>query len=304
MIPVLMLSIGLMKTLDGFEDRLKLEFEILKDEGLNVKLKKANKGQVTYYHCYVNDEYLLKGNYEDFVNILLNCVANALSDIIINYCEPKLIQKIIEEDYFYFSKKEQSRIYDLTQRILNFSEADGKDSIFFQIKRKDFVLHKLLEYLQENNVIVLDGFLDFRLKKYISQLENAVDDAVDEYLMEKEYNEFIKLLRYFVNLQESKRNLINIVIKNNKLFLLDDQNIMIEKDKAFDIIAKENPDINADDIIVSTLINIAPKKIIIHGFTGKEKCEVINALFNIFEGKIAFCDHCDICLNLKPLTTK
>ncbi len=304
MIPVLMLSIGLMKPLSGFEDRLKLEFDILKDEGLDVKVRKANKGQVTYYHCYVSDEHLLKGNYDDFVNILLNCVANALSDIIINYCEPILIQKIIKEDYFYFSKKEQSRIYDLTQRILNFSEADGKDSIFFQIKRKDFVLHKLLEYLQENNVIVLDGFLDFRLKKYISQLENAVDDAVDEYLMEKEYNEFIKLLRYFVNLQESKRNLINIVIKNNKLFLLDDQNIMIEKDKAFDIIAKENPDINADDIIVSTLINIAPKKIIIHGFTGKEKCEVINALFNIFEGKIAFCDHCDICLNLKPLTTK
>ena len=80
------------------------------------------------------------------------------------------------------------------------------------------MLHKLLEYLQENNVIILDGFLDFRLKKYIGRLENAVDNAIDEYLMEKEYNEFIKLLQYFVNLQESKRNLINLVIKNNKLF--------------------------------------------------------------------------------------
>lgn len=135
------------------------------------------------------------------------------------------------------------------------------------------------------------------------QLEEMVDIATDEYLIDKEYREFIKLLRFFVALQESKRDLVNVVFRNDKMILMDQECKSIEMDPNLDLITQNNPKINEDDVIVSTLINIAPRKIIIHGFTGKKR-EVVDALYNIFEGRISFCYDCEICFKSKPLTTK
>jgi putative sporulation protein YtxC len=252
----------------------------------------------------MDDENLLKGNYNELRKMFFHCVANALSDIIINFWEPRIIKKIIKDNYFYFDKAEQEAIYENTEDILNFNENHGKKDFCYQIKRKTFVLHKILEYISNNNTIILDGFIKFRLKDYIDQLEEAVDKAIDEYLMEKEYKEFIKLLKLFVDLQEPKRDLVNVVIQNGEFRLLDDRMNLIEKDKGMDLFAQENLDVNLDDILVSTLINMAPRKIVIHGFLGKEKSEVVNALYNIFESRLIFCNHCDICRHLKPLKTK
>lgn len=300
-----LLSIGIIKPVEGLEDRLKLEFDILKDEGLEIAIKKTVKSNAVYYSCHVDDDLLLKGNYDDLRKMFHHYVANALSDIIINFWEPKIIKKIIKENYFYFNSDEQNKIYEFTKDILNFNETVGKQVLFYQIKRKIFVLHKILDYLNVNNTIILDGFINFRLKDYIYQLEEAVDKAIDEYLMDKEYREFIKLLRYFVDLQEPKRELVNLVLQGGEFFLLDDKMNPIEKDEAMSLIAKENPSINVDDVLVSTLINMAPRKIVVHGFKGREKIEVINALYNIFEDRISFCNNnCEICSELKPLKTK
>lgn len=300
-----LLSIGIIEPIEGFIDRLELEFDLLKEEGLEITLKKEDKGGALFCYCYIDDEVLLKENYfEKRRKAFYMCVANALSDVIINYWEPKLMRKIIKDNYFYFNSDEQERIYDFARDVLNFNEVNGKQDLSYQIKRKTFVLHKIQEYLKNSNTIVIDGFVKFRLARYLDQLEEAVDRGIDDYLMDKEYREFIKLLRHFVDLQESKIELVNVVIKDNQLFLLDDALRTIENDEGLDMIAKENPDVNLDDIIVSTLINIAPKKVVIHGFTGKEKKEVISALYNIFEGRISFCSHCDTCLKMEPLKTK
>jgi len=300
-----LLSIATINPIEGFEDRLELEFDMLQEDGLDIALKREDRGDAFYFYCYIDDEILLQDNYYyEQKNMFLSCVANALSDIIINHWEPKLMKKIIGDNYFYFDKVEQERIYDFARDILSIDDINGKLGLFYQIKRKTFVLNKIHEYLKDNNTIVLDGFVNFRLKEYLEQLEETVDKAVDEYLIDKEYQEFIKLLRHFVDLQETKRDLVNIFVRNDKLFLLDENLKIIRNDEAFDNIARDNPDINVDDILVSTLINIAPKKIVIHGFTGKEKKEVISALYNIFEGRVSFCSQCETCLKTEPLKTK
>ena len=305
MVSVRLLSIGYIEPIEGFEDRLKLEFDILNEEGFKITLKKSCNGNTVFFYCHVDDEIILKENYYDKLRqVFIDCVANALSDIVINHWEPVLIKRIIRENYFYFNKAEQNRIYDFTRDILNYNERSGKHDISYQIKRKTFILHKIMEYLGNSSIIILDGFVNFRLKKYMEQLEETVDVAIDEYLMDKEYREFIKLLRHFVDLQEPKRDLVNVVFHNTEIILMDENFKFIEKDTSLDLIAKENPEVNMDDIIVSTLINIAPRRITIHGFTGKEKREVVNALYNIFEGRINFCHHCEICLKSKPFTTK
>ncbi|HQA59757.1 MAG: putative sporulation protein YtxC [Tepidanaerobacteraceae bacterium] len=300
-----LLTIGSIEPIAGFEDRLKLEFDLLKEDGFEITYKKIAKDNISFYHCYVDDELLLMEN--NFINIkqrFINCIANALSDVIINYWEPELIRRIIRENYFYFNKTEQGMIFDFAYSILNYNEISGKRDISYQIKRKNYVLHKIQEFLSTSGLIILDGFVNFRLKEYMRQLEDSVDIAIDEYLMDKEYNEFIKLLRHFVDLQEPKRDLVNVVFSNHKIILMDENLNYIERDSSLDLIAKENPDVNMDDITVSTLINIAPRRITIHGFNGNEKREVAHALYSIFEGRVRFCNHCELCAKSKSLTKK
>ena len=49
------------------------------------------------------------------------------------------------------------------------------------------------------------------MKDYVSELEDTIEQGGGEYLMEREYNEFIKLLRYFVEIQEPKVDTVNVL---------------------------------------------------------------------------------------------
>lgn len=299
-----LLTIGLIKPIEGIENRLKLEFDLLEEEGVKVVLEKINNGSAIYCNCSVVNDDVYGERYNEVIKTFLHCVANALSDIIINYFEPRLIKKIIENDYFYFNKEEQNLIYDYAVDVLNFNELKGKYDLLYQIKRKTFILHKILDYISENSIIILDGFVNFRLKEYINQLEIAVDEAVEEYLANREYQEFILLLRYFIDLQESKQDLVHLVLKNDRFYLFDKNINPIENDEFFELVVSENPEVTADDVMIITLINIAPKKITIHGFTGIEKIDVISALYNIFEDKMVFCNACNICRDIMSLKKK
>ncbi len=74
----------------------------------------------------------------------------------------------------------------------------------YQIRRRNVIVRKLMDYFENTDSLILDGFVNFRLKDYMKDLEEIVDKAVDDFLMEREYKEFIRLLRYFVDIQEPK----------------------------------------------------------------------------------------------------
>ena len=43
--------------------------------------------------------------------------------------------------------------------------------------------------------MILDGFVTFRIKEYIEKIDELVDEGVNKYIVEKEYAEFISLLK-------------------------------------------------------------------------------------------------------------
>ena len=136
----------------------------------------------------------------------------------------------------------------------------------------------------------IDGFIRFRLKSMKSHIEFIVDKIVELYMVEKEYNEFIKLLKYFVEIQESKIDLINIIIKSNGEYIVEDKNGKNLFDEFIkDLIEnKESKDANAEDIIISGLITNASKHISI---INKEYClnkEFLNTISEVFGDRVLF----------------
>jgi putative sporulation protein YtxC len=154
-----------------------------------------------------------------------------------------------------------------------------------------------MDYFDNSNNIILDGFVNFRLKEYIKDLEEVVDKAVDDFLMDREYREFIRLLRYFVDIQEPKIDTVHVIVSyDNHYTLLDGSKNEITNECIQEYVNEiSEGEINYDDLLVSSLITFAPRKIVIHSSGQFRNKELLETIKNVFAGRVVLCQGCEIC---------
>ena len=215
-------------------------------------------------------------------------ISEVLMDCVIYFYEDNLLKKLIEFNYFYFDVSEKNIIFDFCK------EALIKDFNLFKEKYSS-IYNSIYNYIKENKSMVFDGFINFRLYDYMKLLDLVVDDSVNRYLIEREYNEFISVLKLYVNSSECKTNNVHLIYTNKESILIDDnKNIISTKD--YILKAKYLSDISfsSNDYALNTLLNILPQKITIHLVDNKQD-EFINTLQLIFENRITLCNDCKIC---------
>lgn len=226
-----------------------------------------------------------KKNLEDIA--FYRAIANLVQDIILEiYIKQIIMDRVVKicDDY---SLTDKEKIVTSTHStILNEN---------YYIKEKGMVNEEILNYLIENNAILIDGFMNFRLRRFIYIIDISVEKAISEFEIEREYLEFLSMLQYFVDIQEPKYELVNVIIKDNDYFLLDKDNNIIENglleyapdDRWYE-------DISKADLLVSSLIVLSPIKLVLHVEEGKEK-ELVNVISQVFRDKVQICDGCEIC---------
>jgi len=228
-------------------------------------------------------------------------VANILYNIVtVEFCK-KEINNFLGETYFFLKYNEIKQIKPKIQEALLSEGAISGPNMVYCINRKNKIIDKIIKCIQENNEINISGFLTFRSKELNGDLECIVDKVVEEYMVEKEYNEFIKLLKYFVEVQESKIDVVNIFIEKNGNYSLRDEDgndlvgdmIMELPDVKFD--SKENQ----EELIISTMITSAPEKIIIHCVEHCKNKELISTISKVFVDRVYYCDECALCEKIK-----
>ena len=215
-------------------------------------------------------------------------ISEVLMDCVIYFYEDNLLKKLIEFNYFYFDVSEKNIIFDFCK------EALIKDFDLFKEKYSS-IYNSFYNYIKENKSMVFDGFINFRLYDYMKLLDLVVDDSVNRYLIEREYNEFISVLKLYVNSSECKTDNVHLIYTNKESILIDDnKNIISTKD--YILKAKYLSDISfsSNDYALNTLLNILPQKITIHLVDNKQD-EFINTLQLIFENRIILCNNCKIC---------
>lgn len=133
-------------------------------------------------------------------------------------------------------------------------------------------------------------------------IDIAIEKAISQLEVEKEYQEFLNMLQYFADIQEPKAELINVIISDGDYFLLDENNNLIEENKLFASMEKDflQEDISKADLLVSSLIVLSPKKLIIHIKEGEEK-ELVELMKQVFDGRVEFCSGCEICKSKSKL---
>lgn len=292
-----LLSILTEKSADKIQEKMQPILESFYNEGINLEERICYMDSLYSLSYSVDIANIINYPVSDFINIFKYCAANALCEYIRGFEEPNLIQHIIGMNYYYFDVKERVEVYKNSLSILkeeNIDKLISKDGV---VNAKSKILQNLTEYLNNNIEININGFILFRLKDYLLELSDAVEKAVEDYLVDKEYNEFIKLLKYFVDIQEPKSDSINVVFENEAKFSLYDQhNRSLNNDYINSVVFEltENK-INEDDLLISTLITIAPKEIYIHRLSELKSSEVIKTLEKIFPGRVHCCNSCKLC---------
>ena len=120
-------------------------------------------------------------------------LSNVIEEAIIIFYQEKIMKQLINYNYFYFDEYEKNKILENCIGLLDTEEYIEK------IEEEQYIKEEVRKYLVENKSIILDGFVYFRLKEYFKVLDYIVDSAVNQFVIEREYTEFIDLLKIYVN---------------------------------------------------------------------------------------------------------
>ena len=230
-------------------------------------------------------------------NLFFSTISNILSFLVLDIYEDSITRNILQKEYFYFDKFEQSIVLD------KFYENRLESTEDFEIK-ENILFEAFYNFFKDNKTSIctklyLKGFITFRLKKYIDELESSIDSSVNQYLIEKEYQEFVSLLKVYINSEGYNSDLVHLFYRNSNknvdAVLLDkDKNVI---DTSINLLgAKYLSDItfSSSDMILNTLLNLLPRRIFIHLGDSDDEDEFVCTLEAIFEGRIVVCFDVDV----------
>jgi len=250
-----------------------------------------NDKQVVKLYCEDNQ-------YNEKSNKLFNLyVANAIYKEVINeYCNLNT-GKILTENYPFLKFEDVKSVKTMIERVLREEDDKIDDFVIYFMNRKNNIVEKITECLEENKEVNIEGLITFRMREFREDLDSIVEKVVEKYMVEKEYNEFIKLLKYFVEVQESKLEEVNIMIDNNGDYIVKDEfgndilnNLM---DELYE--TKYTAKVSPEDLIISGLITTSPKKVKIHSIHNCKNKELMDTIKNVFEERVEYCDDCKQC---------
>ena len=147
--------------------------------------------------------YITSKKFKNYNNVILHykgedqldfysLIAGVITKIVKKHYETHIVKNLLISNYFYFSQYEMKDILNYCQEFLDASQKE-------KMLRYNLVFSSCFDYIKENRYLILDGFIKFRLKEYIKNLDEIVDFAVDKYVIDKEYNEFTTLLKMYVD---------------------------------------------------------------------------------------------------------
>jgi putative sporulation protein YtxC len=264
-----------MYTLELFLDEYQNLFEssLTKNVLTNIDIKKNNS------HSYIFQSYAQ--------NDMQLKISEILTDFIIEHYEKNIIKTLIDKDYSYFSKSEKEIILSKTLDLLLASKNEFI-KILVILKRRFHIKQCILHFLSENTYMDIKGFINFRLLDYKSLLSELIEKVITEFKAQNEYKEFIAMLKFFVDTQKNRISKLNIIFeKNGEYTILNEHNNDITADCFKDFLSEQpNTQLSNEDLLISSLISLAPKKIIIHLATENYNKKILSTIEQIFTSKV------------------
>lgn len=218
--------------------------------------------------------------YDSFSDILVNTI--------IEFYERNFLNYLFNINYFYFSSEDKKTILD-----------DCNNSLLtdYNLERNQYLYTSLLKYITSSKSIVLEGFVNFRLYNYVSFLNNLIDEKVNSFLINKEYLEFISLLKDYVSNNDYHFDTVHLIYSKEESILLDSDLNIITNNNILNAKYLSDITFSSNDFTLNTLLSILPKHINLHILSKED--EFINTIKSVFGNRIQICYNCILCSKYK-----
>lgn len=212
----------------------------------------------------------------------------AIITFIIQGKRDELLDQILHHRFYFENEDERQQIINIVASMCS-GQREELTALTKKVDEYEVVKECVQSAIQEQQTILFDSLLTFRLKRYEEALMNYLLVAIDEYKMEQEYQVFLQTLRDFLQGRRSKKKVIHLSI-DHEIKFFDEHFQLITKDKVTSWIDRRllsNHPIYVDSSIIAPLLSVAPETI--HLYTNEEDGPLVRTLKNIFEERLLIC---------------
>ncbi len=165
---------------------------------------------------------------------------------------------------------------------------------YFSLDERGIIASQVIAALDSSNIfenlkkmhfgVNLHSFVFFYMQEEILCINDLIDSACEYMHARQEYYDYIRLLKYYVNMHDTKCETVNLVFTKNGFDLLDKNN----KSLAGGSVNAEAAILEHDDSLISVLVDISPKHIIVHNPELAEEV-LLDTVINVFSQKVEIC---------------
>lgn len=270
-------------TREGADELRRLLESACGQAGLGLQVKVLNRAPWTFLLCSFQG-----GSDPNAAG--RRAAAGAVGTFVVGPWQDRMVKRLIATRYPYFHAGELKAISALARRLLG-AGSPSRGSGW----RCERIVACADAYLAQHDALIVEGFVTFRLPAFTAEVEAAVDQAVDEFLLEREYEEFVQLLRHFVEQQSPHAERTHAVWDENGSFaLIDDHGHRLREDVLAEVgDVGGGADLTPEDLLVSALVALAPRSVVLHA--PWRTLEAEKTLRKIFGARFSLCSGCNLC---------
>lgn len=293
------LSIATAADYTVLEEQFKDKFAWIKQRGYTLRvITTRSENYSMFKFCLEGDTPIGVFRDEDVIYIFQHQLSELLAEHILTHWEEKIIWKEILRRYKRCQAQDKKVILKKAIELLKRCNNNESLNLLLNFGRKNKIAHRVLEYIDDHDFFIVEGFITFYLPEYRQEIRFAVEMAYEEMRNEKEYNEFVRLLRYFVDTQPPRAYEVNLLMDKEHGFSLWDGSGTAIEDSYINGFFDEDillEDVNLDDILISILITIAPRWIVMHNTGSRAETESVLMIKEVFKDRIKICLGCERC---------
>ncbi|MDR3544112.1 MAG: putative sporulation protein YtxC [Desulfosporosinus sp.] len=218
-------------------------------------------------------------------------LANALAETILLHWEKEHVRQVIAKKH-HFTKDNWQMVINKALDYLNKGLGQVRG---YRVNRKTSLVTQILSCLDHSDVFDIEGFLQFRAREYKSDVSKAVEFAINEFVVEKEYLEFIRLLRHFVDSQKPRLEVLHVgMTPQGRFHLYNNEGVKVTHQFLEDYQLDNVQELGYEDLLVSALIAVAPRQVTLHiRYEGYK--DTLRTIRSVFGERVRDCQGCSLC---------
>jgi len=266
--------------------------ELREQEQLPLQIVELRQGKRWLIQCKFHDPSHEVTKNENMVQkIHRYYLANALAETILRHWEKEHVRQIIQKKHHLMEDNWQMVI----NKALDYLNKGLGQVRGYSVNRKTRLVNQILSCLDHSSVFDIEGFLRFRAQEYKSEVNKAVEYALDEYVIEKEYTDFILLLKHFVDSQKPQLECLHVgMTPQGKFHLYNNEGVKVTHQFLEDYQLDNVHELGYEDLLVSALISVAPRQITLHiRYEGYK--DTLKTIRSVFGDRVRDCQGCPLC---------